>query len=107
MNDKNYKKVNAAPTGPEATAQGNALGAPPESPEVRTAREANAARKRADALTDAEKTIGIDLRNSCEQVASFVSHQNVPQIKSSFELLEERYKKGKQHLQDAEVLPKD
>lgn len=85
----NQKTSAAAPAeSPSPAPQTTA--APAESPEVKEAREAQARRKRADALEEAAKIIGIDVKNSCDQVASFCIVDNEAHVRKAYELLVER-----------------
>jgi hypothetical protein len=73
----------AAPTSTAATTT-------PESAEVAEARKAAERRKRADALEEVTKIIGIDVKNSCDQVASFCIVDNPEHVRKAYDLLLER-----------------
>jgi hypothetical protein len=101
MNDPKTKstseKVGAAvPSGPSPSAPS----APPretpvpESAEVSAASAANKARQRQDALEEAAKIIGLDVTNSCDQVAHFCRADNQEQIIKAHTLLLQRLVKA-------------
>ena len=62
--------------------------AAPESPE-------EARQRRQESLDEAAKVIGTDLRNSCDQVTSFCIHGNTGHVKTSWDLLVERFNRAK------------
>ena len=53
---------------------------------------------RAALAAEARKVIGVDLKNSCDQVAHFLDAGNEAQAVEAFQLLSERFEKGSKAL---------
>jgi hypothetical protein len=73
------------------------------SPEVQEAARAQRARKRQDALAEAHKILGVDVRNSAEQAAHFCAVDNDQQISVAMDLLKTRLAAAQAKIDEARL----